>query len=119
MIKKQSVEEYVLGLGNTLSSYGADEDTISEACDYMQEVMQEVVTGYRNSLYDALEVIEELNAGLDLQWLTAHNAINIDNETERQFDYLIDSQAALIERAKKTLKALIGDDVTGKEKRGE
>lgn len=113
MIKKQSVEEYVLG--NTLSSYGADEDTIIEACDYMQEV----VTGYRNGLYDALEVIEELNAGLDLQWLTAHNAIDINNETERQFDYLIDSQAALIERAKNTLKALIGDDVTGKEKRGE
>lgn len=72
--------------------------------------MQEVVTGYRNSLYDALEVIEELNAGLDLQWLTAHNAINIDNVTERQFDYLTDSQAALLEKAKNTLKALISDD---------
>ena len=113
MIKKQSVEEYVLG--NTLSSYGADEDTIIAACDYMEEV----VTDYRNGLYDALDVIEELNAGLDLQWLTAHNAININNETERQLDYLIDSQAALIEKAKNTLKALIGDDVTGKEKRGE
>lgn len=113
MIEKQSVEEYVLA--NTLSSYGADEDTIIEACDYMQEV----VTGYRNGLYDALDVIDQLSAGLDLQWLTAHNAIDINNETERQFDYLIDSQAALIGRAKNTLKALIGDDVTGKEKRGE
>ncbi len=111
--KQQSVEEYVLA--NTLSSYGADEDTIIEACDYMQEV----VTGYRNGLYDALDVIEELNAGLDLQWLTAHNVIDINNETERQFDYLIDSQAALLEKAKNTLKALIGNDVTGKEKRGE
>ena len=113
MIKKQSVEETTIR--NILNCYGADEETIKGACDYMQEV----VTGHRNSFYDVLDVIEELNAGPDLQWLTAHNAINIDNETERQFDYLIDSQAALIERAKKTLKALIGDDVTGKEKRGE
>lgn len=113
MIKKQSVEEATIR--NILNCYGADEETIKGACDYMQEV----VTGYRNSFYDVLDVIEELNAGLDLQWLTAHNVIDINNETERQFDYLIDSQAALIERAKNTLKALIGNDVTGKEKRGE
>lgn len=113
MIKKQSVEETTIR--NILNCYGADEETIKGACDYMQEV----VTGYRNSFYDVLDVIEELNAGLDLQWLTAHNVIDINNKTERQFDYLIDSQAALIERAKNTLKALIGDDVTGKEKRGE
>lgn len=113
MIKKQSVEEATIR--NILNCCGADEETIKGACDYMQEV----VTGYRNSFYDVLDVIEELNAGLDLQWLTAHNVIDINNETERQFDYLIDSQAALIERAKNTLKALIGDDVTGKEKRGE
>lgn len=113
MIEKQSVEEATIR--NILNCCGADEETIKGACDYMQEV----VTGYRNSLYDALEVIEELNAGLDLQWLTAHNAINIDNVTERQFDYLTDSQAALLEKAKNTLKALTGDDATGKEKRGE
>lgn len=104
MIEKQSVEE--VKIRNILNCCGADEETIKGACDYMQEV----VTGYRNSLYDALEVIEELNAGLDLQWLTAHNAINIDNVTERQFDYLTDSQAALLEKAKNTLKALISDD---------
>lgn len=104
MIEKQSVEEVTIR--NILNCCGADEETIKGACDYMQEV----VTGYRNSLYDALEVIEELNAGLDLQWLTAHNAINIDNVTERQFDYLTDSQAALLEKAKNTLKALISDD---------
>lgn len=113
MIEKQSVEE--AAIRSILNCHGVDEETIKGACDYMQEV----VTGYRNSLYDALEVIEELNAGLDLQWLTAHNAINIDNVTERQFDYLTDSQAALLEKAKNTLKALISDDVTGKEKRGE
>ena len=113
MIKKQSVEEYVLG--NTLSSYGADEDTIIAACDYMEEV----VTDYRNGLYDALDVIEQLRAGLDLQWLMIHNAIDVNNETERQLDYLIDSQAALLDKAKKTLKSQISDDVTGKEKRGE
>jgi hypothetical protein len=104
MNKKESVEETTIR--NILNCCGADEKTIKGACDYMQEV----VTGYRNSLYDALEVIEELNAGLDLQWLTAHNAINIDNVTERQFDYLTDSQAALLEKAKNTLKALTGDD---------
>lgn len=104
MNKKESVEETTIR--NILNCCGADEETIKGACDYMQEV----VTGYRNSLYDALEVIEELNAGLDLQWLTAHNAINIDNVTERQFDYLTDSQAALLEKAKNTLKALTGDD---------
>lgn len=104
MNKKESVEETTIR--NILNYCGADEETIKGACDYMQEV----VTGYRNSLYDALEVIEELNAGLDLQWLTAHNAINIDNVTERQFDYLTDSQAALLEKAKNTLKALTGDD---------
>ena len=104
MNKKESVEETTIR--NILNCCGADEKTIKGACDYMQEV----VTGYRNSLYDALEVIEELNAGLDLQWLTAHNAINIDNVTERQFDYLPDSQAALLEKAKNTLKALTGDD---------
>lgn len=104
MNKKESVEEATIR--SILNCCGADEKTIKGACDYMQEV----VTGYRNSLYDALEVIEELNAGLDLQWLTAHNAINIDNVTERQFDYLTDSQAALLEKAKNTLKALIGDD---------
>ena len=104
MNKKESVEEATIR--NILNRRGVDEETIKGACDYMQEV----VTGYRNSLYDALEVIEELNAGLDLQWLTAHNAINIDNVTERQFDYLTDSQAALLEKAKNTLKALTGDD---------
>lgn len=104
MNKKESVEEATIR--NILNCCGADEETIKGACDYMQEV----VTGYRNGLYDALEVIEELNAGLDLQWLTAHNAINIDNVTERQFDYLTDSQAALLEKAKNTLKALTGDD---------
>lgn len=109
MNKKESVEEATIR--SILNSRGVDEETIKGACDYMQEV----VTGYRNSLYDALEVIEELNAGLDLQWLTAHNAINIDNVTERQFDYLTDSQAALIEKAKNILKALIGDDAQKKE----
>lgn len=104
MNKKESVEEATIR--NILNRCGADEETIKGACDYMQEV----VTGYRNGLYDALEVIEELNAGLDLQWLTAHNAIDIDNVTERQFDYLTDSQAALLEKAKNTLKALTGDD---------
>lgn len=113
MIKKQSVEETTIR--NILNCYGADEETVKGACDYMQEV----VTGYRNSLYDVLDVVNQLNAGLDLQWLTAHNAIDINNETERQFDYLIDSQAALIARAKNLLKSQIGDDVTGKEKRGE
>lgn len=113
MIKKQSAEEATIR--NILNCYGADEKTIKGACDYMQEV----VTGYRNSLYDVLDVVNQLNAGLDLQWLTAHNVIDINNETERQFDYLIDSQAALLEKAKNTLKALTGDDVTGKEKRGE
>ncbi|MEE1508097.1 MAG: hypothetical protein U0L25_02695 [Ligilactobacillus ruminis] len=109
MNKKESVEEATIR--NILNCRGVDEETIKGACDYMQEV----VTGYRNGLYDALEVIEELNAGLDLQWLTAHNAINIDNVTERQFDYLTDSQAALLEKAKNTLKALIGDDAQKKE----
>ena len=104
MNKKESVEEATIR--NILNCRGVDEETIKGACDYMQEV----VTGYRNSLYDVLEVIEELNAGLDLQWLTAHDAINIDNVTERQFDYLTDSQAALLEKAKNTLKALISDD---------
>lgn len=109
MNKKESVEEATIR--SILNCRGVDEETIKGACDYMQEV----VTGYRNSLYDAFEVIEELNAGLDLQWLTAHNAINIDNVTERQFDYLTDSQAALIEKAKNILKALIGDDAQKKE----
>lgn len=112
MNKKESVEEATIR--SILNCRGVDEETIKGACDYMQEV----VTGYRNGLYDVLDVIEQLNAGIDLQWLTAHNAIDIDNATERQFDYLIDSQAALLEKAKNTLKALIGDDVTGKEKRG-
>ena len=98
-----------------MNERAANEEAIKSACKYMNEI----TTANRNGLYDVLDVIEELNAGLDLQWLTAHNVIDINNETERQFDYLIDSQAALIERAKKTLKALIGDDVTGKEKRGE
>ena len=112
MIKKQSVEEATIR--NILNCCGADEETIKGACDYMQEV----VTGYRNGLYDAISMIEQLNAGLDLQWLTAHNAININNETERQLDYLIDSQAALIEKAKNLLKSQIGDDVTGREEKG-
>lgn len=113
MNKKESVEEATIR--SILNCCGADEETIKGACDYMQEV----VTGYRNGLYDVLDVIEELNAGLDLQWLTAHNAININNETERQLDYLIDSQAALIERAKNLLKSQFGDDVTGREEKGE
>lgn len=109
MNKKESVEEATIR--NVLNCRGADEETIKGACDYMQEV----VTGYRNGLYDAISMINQLNAGIDLQWLTAHNAIDIDNATERQFDYLIDSQAALIGRAKNTLKALIGDDAQKKE----
>ena len=113
MNKKESVEEATIR--SILNCRGVDEETIKGACDYMQEV----VTGYRNGLYDAISMIEQLNAGLDLQWLTAHNAININNETERQLDYLIDSQAALIEKAKNLLKRQIGDDVTGREKRGE
>lgn len=112
MIEKQSVEEATIR--NILNCCGADEETIKGACDYMQEV----VTGYRNGLYDAISMIEQLNAGLDLQWLTAHNAIDIDNATERQFDYLIDSQAALLEKAKNLLKRQIGDDVTGREEKG-
>lgn len=113
MKKKKTLEENIIT--QLLSEHGANEEAIKSACKFMNQV----TTANRNSLYNVLEVIEELNAGLDLQWLTAHNVIDIDNATERQFDYLIDSQAALIERAKKTLKALIGDDVTGKEKRGE
>lgn len=109
MNKKESVEEVTIR--NILNCRGVDEETIKGACDYMQEV----VTGYRNSLYDAISMINQLNAGIDLQWLTAHNAIDIDNATERQFDYLIDSQAALIEKAKNILKALIGDDAQKKE----
>lgn len=110
---KKTLEENIIT--QLLNEHGANEEAIKSACEFMNQV----TTANRNGLYDVLEVIEELNAGLDLQWLTAHNVIDIDNATERQFDYLIDSQAALIERAKKTLKALIGDDVTGKEKRGE
>ena len=113
MKKKKTLEETIIT--QLLNERGANEEAIKSACKYMNED----TTANRNGLYDVLDVIEELNAGLDLQWLTAHNVIDINNETERQFDYLIDSQAALIERAKKTLKALIGDDVTGKEKRGE
>lgn len=113
MKKKKTLEETIIT--QLLNERGANEEAIKSACKYMNEI----TTANRNGLYDVLDVIEELNAGLDLQWLTAHNVIDINNETERQFDYLIDSQAALIERAKKTLKALIGDDVTGKEKRGE
>ena len=109
MNKKESVEEATIR--SILNCRGADEETIKGACDYMQEV----VTGYRNGLYDAISMINQLNAGIDLQWLTAHNAINIDNVTERQFDYLTDSQAALIEKAKNILKALIGDDAQKKE----
>lgn len=109
MNKKESVEEVTIR--NILNCRGVDEETIKGACDYMQEV----VTGYRNSLYDAISMINQLNAGIDLQWLTAHNAIDIDNATERQFDYLIDSQAALLEKAKNILKALIGDDAQKKE----
>lgn len=108
MNKKESVEE--VAIRNILNCRGVDEETIKGACDYMQEV----VTGYRNGLYDAISMINQLNAGLDLQWLTAHNAIDIDNATERQFDYLIDSQAALLEKAKNILKALIGDDAQKK-----
>lgn len=104
MNKKESVEEATIR--NILNCRGVDEETIKSACKYMNEV----TTANRNGLYDVLDVIEELNAGLDLQWLTAHNAINIDNVTERQFDYLTDSQAALLEKAKNTLKALTGDD---------
>lgn len=109
MNKKESVEEATIR--SILNCRGVDEETIKGACDYMQEV----VTGYRNGLYDAISMINQLNAGIDLQWLTAHNAIDIDNATERQFDYLIDSQAALIEKAKNILKALIGDDAQKKE----
>lgn len=111
MIEKQSVEEATIR--NILNCCGADEETIKGACDYMQEV----VTGYRNILYDALDAVNQLSAGIDLQWLMIHNAIDINNETERQFDYLIDSQSVLLERVKNTLKSQIGDDVTGKEKR--
>ena len=110
---KKTLEESILT--QLLNERGANEEAIKSACKYMNEV----TTANRNGLYDVLDVIEELNAGLDLQWLTAHNAININNETERQLDYLIDSQAALIEKAKNLLKRQIGDDVTGKEKRGE
>ena len=110
---KKTLEESILT--QLLNERGANEEAIKSACKYMNEV----TTANRNGLYDVLDVIEELNAGLDLQWLTAHNAININNETERQLDYLIDSQAVLIEKAKNLLKSQIGDDVTGKEKRGE
>ena len=113
MKKKKTLEESILT--QLLNERGANEEAIKSACKYMNEV----TTANRNGLYDVLDVIEELNAGLDLQWLTAHNAININNETERQLDYLIDSQAALIEKAKNLLKRQIGDDVTGREKRGE
>lgn len=113
MKKKKTLEESILT--QLLNERGANEEAIKSACKYMNEV----TTANRNGLYDVLDVIEELNAGLDLQWLTAHNAININNETERQLDYLIDSQAALIERAKNLLKSQIGDDVTGREEKGE
>lgn len=113
MKNKKTLGENILT--QLLNEHGANEEAIKSACKYMNQV----TTANRNGLYDVLDVIEELNAGLDLQWLTAHNAIDINNETERQFDYLINSQAALIERAKNTLKTLIGDDVTGREKRGE
>ena len=109
---KKTLEESILT--QLLNERGANEEAIKSACKYMNEV----TTANRNGLYDVLDVIEELNAGLDLQWLTAHNAININNETERQLDYLIDSQAALIEKAKNLLKRQIGDDVTGREEKG-
>lgn len=109
---KKTLEESILT--QLLNERGANEEAIKSACKYMNEV----TTANRNGLYDVLDVIEELNAGLDLQWLTAHNAININNETERQLDYLIDSQAALIEKAKNLLKSQIGDDVTGREEKG-
>jgi hypothetical protein len=56
MIEKQSVEETTIR--NILNCCGADEETIKGACDYMQEV----VTGYINSLYDALDVVNQLSA---------------------------------------------------------